>query len=88
MACEPSSAYVPSLVYESNLAVVPFSSSILNNTPSNISSDTDSDDEHPPPPAPAPLTTSQLPRWVRSTRKAASDLIGDPTNQHHTHSHF
>jgi len=64
------------------------SSSLLNNTPSDISSDTDSDDEHPPlpisPPAPTPLTTSQLPRWVRSTRESAGDLVGDPTDQRHT----
>ena len=65
LACEPNLAYVPSSAYEPDLAVVPFSSSLLNNTPSDISLDTDSDDEHPPPPvsppALAPLTTSQLP---------------------------
>ena len=85
LACEPNSAYVPSSACEPDLVVVPFSSSLLNNTPFDISSDTDSDDEHPPPPvsppSPAPLTTSQLPRWIHSTCEAADDLAGDPTNQ-------
>ena len=85
LACEPNLEYVPSSACEPDLAVVSFSSSLLNNTPSDISSDTNNDDEHPPlptsPPAPAPPTTSQLPRWVRSTCEAAGDLAGDPRDQ-------
>ena len=92
LACEPNSTYVPPLACEPDLAVVPFSSSLLNNTPSDISSDTDSDDEHPSPPAspptPSPPTTSQLPRWVRSTRESAGDLAGDPIDQRQTRSQF
>ena len=65
LACEPNSAYVPSSACEPDLAVVPSSYSLLNNTPSDISSDIESDDEHPPPlispPSPALPTTSQLP---------------------------
>jgi hypothetical protein len=64
LACEPNSTYVPSSACEHDLAVVPFSSSLLNNTPYDISLDADGDDEHPPPvspPALAPPTTSQLP---------------------------
>ena len=61
LACEPNSAYVSSMTCEPNLAVVPFSYSLLINTPSDIYSDTGSDDEHPPPLvsplAPTPLTT-------------------------------
>ena len=71
-SCEPYSAYVPSSACEPNLVVVPFSSSIINNTPFDISSDTKSDNEHPPqyvsPPDPTPMTTSQLPRWVHYSR--------------------
>ena len=92
MACKPNSTYVPSLACEPDLAVVPFSSSLLNNTPSNISSDTNSDDEHPPPPisppSPTPLTTSQLPRWVCSTHESPGDLARYPTDQHQTRSQF
>ena len=56
LACEPNSTYVPSSAYELDLAVVPFSSSFLNNTPSLITSlDDDSDDENPPPPTLVPL---------------------------------
>ena len=88
----PNSAYVPSSSYEPDLAVVPFSSSLFNNTPSDISSDTNSDDEHPPPPvsspAPAPSITSQLPRWVRSTCEAVGDLGCDPTDKCQTYSQF
>jgi hypothetical protein len=90
LACEPNSAYVPSSACEPDLVVVSFSSSLLNNTPYGISSDTDSDDEHPPshvsPPAPTPPTTSWLPRWVHSTREVDGDLAGDPTNQRQTRS--
>ena len=73
-AYEPDSAYVPSSECEPNLVVVPSSSSILNNAPSDISSDTKSDNEHPPqyvsPPDPTPMTTSQLPRWVHYSRSS------------------
>ena len=83
MAYEPNSTYVPSSACEPDLAVVPSSSSLLNNTPSDIPFDTNSDDEHPSPPisqpALAPPTTSQLPQWVLSTCEATGDLVGDPT---------
>jgi hypothetical protein len=76
---------VPSSAYEPDLVVVPFSSSLLNNTPFDISSDTDSDDEHPPPlvslSTPTPSTTSQLPQRVLSTHESVGDLAGDPTYQ-------
>ena len=56
---------MPSSVCEPNLAVVPSSYSLVDNTPYDSSSDIDSDDENPPPPIPplalAPSTTSQLP---------------------------
>ena len=85
MAYEPNSTYVPSSACELDLAGVPFSSSLLNNTPSDISLNTDSDDERPPPhvfsPAPTPPTTSHLPRWVLSTCEATGDLASDPTDQ-------
>ena len=83
---------MPSSACEPDLVVVPLSSSILNNTPYDISSDNDKDDEHPSSPvsspAPAPPTTSQLPRWVRSTCEAVGDLAGDPTDQCQTHFQF
>ena len=83
---------VSSSAYEPDLAIVPFPSSLLNNTPYNISSDIDSDDEHPPPPisppAPSPSTTSQLPQWVSSTREAIGDLVGDHTDQRRTRFEF
>ena len=64
MACELDSTYVASLACEPNLEVVPSSSSLLDNTPSNDSSYTDSDDENPPPHVPpvdlTPPTTSKL----------------------------
>jgi hypothetical protein len=85
LAYEPNSTYVSSLTCEPDLAVVPFSYSLLNNTPSDISSDTDNDDEHPPPPisppTPTPPTTSQLPRWVCSTCEVTGDLASDPIDQ-------
>ena len=70
-ACEPSSTFVPSSVLVS-------------------SSDDDSEDENPPLHAHLPLDdsiehkhepTPLLPRWVRSTREATGDLIGDPSDQ-------
>lgn len=82
---------MPSLACEPDLAVVPFSSSLVHNTPSDISSDTKGDDEHPPPispPALAPSTTSQLPRWIRSTCESTGDLVRDPTDQHWTRYQF
>ena len=65
LSYKPDSAYVPSSACRLDLEVVPSSSFLLNNTPSDISSYSNSDDEHPPspvsPPASAPLTTSQHP---------------------------
>ena len=75
---------MPSSAHDPDLVDVSLSSSLLDNTPSDSSSDTDSDDENPPPPVPppaqAPSTTSQLPRWVHSTR----EYVGDSTDQHRT----
>ena len=50
----------------------------FNNIP--FSSDDDREDENPPPLEIIPLTP-QLPRWVRSTRDAASSLAGDPVDR-------
>jgi hypothetical protein len=74
---------VPSSACEPSLAVVPSSVSIMDS-----SSDDDSEDENPPPPADIPPDDSfepeqapvpPLPRWVRSTREPAGDLVGDPS---------
>jgi hypothetical protein len=89
-ACEPSSAFVPSPAYEPSSTFVPSSVPIMVS-----SSDDDSEDENPPPPAHLPPDESfepeqapapQLPRWVRSTREAVGDLVGDPSDQRQTHS--
>ena len=89
---EPDLTYVPSSACEPDLVVVPSSSSLLNKTHSDSSLDTDSDDENHPLPVPplalAPSTTSQLPQWVLSSREAAGDIAGDPTNQRQRHSQF
>ena len=83
---------MPSSACEPDLAIVPSSSSLLDNTPFDSSSNTDSDDENPPPLIPplalAPPTTSQIPRWVHSTREVVGDLAGDPTYQCQTCSLF
>ena len=77
---EPSSAFVPSSV--------PILVSYL---------DDDSEDENPPLPSDLPRDESfeleqapvpPLPRWVRSTREAANDLVCDPSNQRRTRSYF
>eukprot|EP00253_Pinus_taeda_P032104 PITA_32104 len=57
----------------------------ISSTFENISSsDDESEDDNPPPSSQDP----QLPRWVRATRDAASDLAGDPTDQRRTRSQF
>jgi hypothetical protein len=92
LAYEPNSAVVPSSAYEPSSAVVPSSVPILDS-----SSDDESEDENPPPPADIPLDESfepeqapvpSLPRWVCSTREAAGDLVGDPSDQRRTRSQF
>jgi hypothetical protein len=92
LAYEPNSAGVPSSACEPSLAVVPSSVSILDS-----SSDDDSEDENPPLPADIPPNDSfepeqapvpPLPRWVRSTREAVGDLVGDPSDQRQTRSQF
>jgi hypothetical protein len=92
LACETNSTVVPSLAYEPSSTVVPSSVPILDS-----SSDDESEDENPPPPADIPLDESfepeqalvpPLPRWVRSTREATSDLVGDPSDQRQTRSQF
>jgi hypothetical protein len=92
LACEPNSTFVPSLACQPSSTVVP--SSVL------VSSSVDeSEDENPPPPTHLPLDESfepelapdpapPLPRWVRSTREAADDLVGDPSDQRQTLSQF
>jgi hypothetical protein len=83
---------VPSSAYEPSLAFVPSSVPILYS-----SSDDEREDENPPPPTDIPPNESfepeqapvpPLPRWVRSTREAAGDLVGDPLDQRRTHSQF
>eukprot|EP00253_Pinus_taeda_P013492 PITA_13492 len=57
----------------------------ISSTFENISSsDDESEDDNPPPPSQDP----QIPRWVRTTRDAAGDLAGDPTDQRRTRSQF
>jgi hypothetical protein len=92
LAREPNSVIVPSLAYETSSVFVPsFVPSLVS------SSDDDSEDENPPPPAYLPpdesiklelAPTPLLPRWVRSTREAVGDLVGDPSNQRRTRSQF
>jgi transposase InsO family protein len=92
LACEPNSAGVPSLACEPSSADVPSSVPILDS-----SSDDESEGENTPPPADIPPDESfepeqapvpLLPRWVRSTREAAGDLVGDPSDQRRTRSQF
>jgi hypothetical protein len=92
LACEPNSVVVPSSACEPSSTVVPSSVPILDS-----SSDDESEDENPPPPADIPLDESfepeqapvpSLPRWVRSTREAAGDLVGDPSDQRRKRSQF
>ena len=53
----------------------------ISSTFENISSsDDESEDENPPPPSQDPPSAPQLPKWVRATRDAAGDLVGDPTD--------
>jgi hypothetical protein len=84
LACEPHSAVVPSLEFVPSYDLV-------------SSSDDDSEDENSPLPAHPPLDESfepkpapapPLPRWVSSTREVVGDLVGDPSDQHQTRSHF
>jgi len=75
-AYEPSPADVPPLSISSTFENI------------SSSSDDESEDENPPPPSQEPPSAPQLPRWVRATWDAAGDLVGDPTDQRHTHSQF
>jgi transposase InsO family protein len=92
LACEPNSAVVPSSACEPSSTFVPSSVPILVS-----SSDDESEDDNPPLPADIPPDESfepeqapvpPLPRWVRSTREAAGDLVGDPSDQRRTRSQF
>eukprot|EP00253_Pinus_taeda_P017794 PITA_17794 len=80
-ACEPSPADVPPLPISSTFEEI-------------SSSDDESEDDNPPPPsqdhpsAPSAPSAPSLPRWVRTTRDAAGDLAGDPTDQRRTRSQF
>jgi hypothetical protein len=100
LACEPNSTFVPSLACEPTSTVVPSSAYEPSSTfvPSSVlvsSSDDDSKDENPPSPAhlppdesfePEPAPAPLLPRWVCSTREAAGDLVGNPSDQRQTRS--
>jgi hypothetical protein len=100
LACESNSTFVPSLACEPNSTVVPSSDYEPSSAfvPSFVlvsSSYDDSEDENPPPPAhlppdesfePEPTPPPPLPRWVRSTREAVGDLVGDPSDQRQTRS--
>ena len=77
LACEPNWAFASSSTYKPESTYVPFSSSSLDNTPSDV----DKDDENPRPSTRVPLPTPQLPRWVRSTREVVGNLVSDPTDQ-------
>jgi hypothetical protein len=90
LACEPNSTIVPSSACEPSSTFVPSYDLVS-------SSDDDSEDENPPPPAhpppdesfePEPAPAPPLPRWVRSTREAVGDLVGDPSDQRRTRSQF
>jgi hypothetical protein len=90
LACEPNSTIVPSSACEPSSTFVPSYDLVS-------SSDDDSEDENPPPPAhpppdesfePEPTPAPPLPRWVRSTREAAGDLVSDPSDQRQTRSQF
>jgi hypothetical protein len=92
LACEPNSAVVPSSAYEPSSTFLPYFVPTLVS-----SSDDESEDDNPPPPTDIPPDESfepeqalvpLLPRWVRSTREAAGDLIGDPSDQRRTCSQF
>jgi hypothetical protein len=92
LACEPNSMIVPSSACKPSSTFVPYCVPILVS-----SSDDDNEEENTPPPAHLPLDNSfepkptpapQLPIWVCSTREAASDLVGDPSDQHRTRSQF
>eukprot|EP00253_Pinus_taeda_P019127 PITA_19127 len=75
------------LVYKPSLADVPNLST--SSTFENISSsDDESEDDKPPPPSQDPPSAPPLPKWVRATRDAAGDLVGDRTDQRRTHSQF
>eukprot|EP00253_Pinus_taeda_P015126 PITA_15126 len=52
------------------------------------SSDDESEDGNPPPPSQDPPSAPSLPKWVRATQDAASDLAGDPIDQRRTRSQF
>jgi hypothetical protein len=90
LACEPNLAVVPSSACEPSSTFVPSFDLVS-------SSNDENEDENPPPPThhppdesfeaePAPVPP--LPRWVHSTREAAGDLVGDPSDQHQTYSQF
>jgi hypothetical protein len=88
LACEPNSTIVPSSACEPSSAFVPSYDLVF-------SLDDGSEDENPPLPTypppdesfePEPAPALPLPRWVRSTREAADDIIGDPLDQRQTRS--
>jgi hypothetical protein len=76
-ACEPNSVIVPSSACKPSSTFVPSSVLILVS-----SSDDDNEDENSPPFAHLPPDKSfeLVPRWVHSTREAAGDLVGDPSD--------
>jgi hypothetical protein len=104
LVCDPNSTIVPYSAHEPSSTFVPSSACKPSSTfvtsyvPVLVSSsDDDSEDENTPPPThlhpnesfePKTTTTPLLPRWVHSTRDAVGDLVGDPSDQHHTCSQF
>jgi hypothetical protein len=90
LVCKPNSIIVPSSACEPSLNFVPCYDLVSY-------SDDDNEDENPPPPAHPPrddsfepelAPASSLPRWICSTREAVGDIVGDPSDQHQTHSQF
>jgi hypothetical protein len=86
LACEPNSTIVSSSVFVPSFVPILVSSS-----------DDDNEDENPPSPThlppdesfePEPTPSPQLPRWVRSTREAVGDIVGDPSDHRQTRSQF
>jgi hypothetical protein len=90
LSCEPNSMIVPSSACEPSLVFVPSFVPILVSY-----SDDDNEDENPPLPTHLPPDESfelepasapPLLRWVHSIREVVGDLVGDPLDQHQTHS--
>jgi hypothetical protein len=92
LTCKTNSMIVPSS------ACKPYLTFVLSSVPILVSSsDDENEHENPPPHAHLPpyesfepelAPTPPLPRWFRSIREAAGDLVGDPSDQRWTRSQF